>query len=320
MKKVVLQIYVLLAFFAMISTACYVIYDISLTKSRRFTEAEPVAAGIAALLERGRTLQVRDLGQVLQVDLFIDGKTRSVYSSAALPPVSRALLSGEYRYALPRAGTGASMLIRLQLLDAGDLLPGLRLLLGMLTAVLVLTGLLLAFLPGRPEHPRKISPAGKARQFTEPASGLVPPEQLEQRLQSELKRAASFDQDLSLAILSVDYSQDDEARWEAEIHKFFIFRDLAFRYGPNRACIILPNIELEEAIRSLRDFSRHMAENLPASRVNAGVSARSGRLLDSATMLKEAEAALAKSLQDDQQAIFGFRADPAKYRALLAEG
>jgi hypothetical protein len=63
-----------------------------------------------------------------------------------------------------------------------------------------------------------------------------------------------------------------------------------------------------------------MAGTHPDFRVNAGVSARSGRLLDSATMLKEAEAALAKSLQDDQQAIFGFRADPAKYRALLAEG
>ena len=236
-------------------------------------------------------------------------------------PLSRALLSGEYRYSLPRAGADAFLLIRLQLLDAGDLLPGLRLLLGMLTLILILTGLLLALLPWNPEHPRKVRGAGIGPQkFIEPASGLVPREQLELRLQSELKRAASFDQDLSLAILSFACSSEDEPSWTREIHKFFIFRDLAFKYGPNRACIILPNIELEEAIRSLRDFSRHIAGTLPAAGVNAGLSARSGRLLDSATMLKEAEAALAKSMRDDQQAIFGFRADPAKYRALLAEG
>jgi hypothetical protein len=321
MKKVVLQIYVLLAFLAMFSAACYVIYDISVTRNERFSEAEPAAAGIAALLERGRTLQAQDLGPVVQIDLVIDGETHSVYTSAGMRPLSLALLSGEYRYPLPRAGTEAFMLVRLQLLDAGDLIPGLRLLLGMLTCILILTGLLLALLPWQPERPPRARAAGIGPQkFVEPDSGLVPREQLEPRLQSELKRAASFDQDLSLAILSFDYSSEARHPWSREIHRFFIFRDLAFQYGPDRACIILPNIELEEAIRSLRDFSRHMAGALPAARISAGLSARSGRLLDSATMLKEAEAALAKSLQDDQQAIFGFRADPAKYRALLAEG
>ena len=151
-------------------------------------------------------------------------------------------------------------------------------------------------------------------------SGLMARDQLETRLNSELKRAASFDQDLVLAAVSTAHSPI----WGLEelgiqIRSFFLFKDLCFKFNATTACIILPNIELDEGIRTMRDFLRKLGEKQSESELYVGLSARNGRLLDAHTLLHESAAALEKSREEGNRAIYGFRADPKKYRSVIAE-
>ena len=139
------------------------------------------------------------------------------------------------------------------------------------------------------------------------------------RLQSELKRAASFDQDLVMAVFRLNPDKPDFkfSDFAGKIRDFFLFKDLCYEYGENSACVLLPNSELDDGIRTVKDFFKLSEKSLPSLTFFAGLSARSGRLLEPETLIREAEAALEKSRADGVNGITGFRADPAKYRALM---
>ena len=340
MKKVVLYIYAFAAFLVLGVSLAYLSYDISRIKTERYHAARERAELIAAELNRGQIPAATSLDGVLRIELLRPARdsetTVRLYPKNAPSLFRSSLTGGSYSFAAPRFGTEARLRIRLILLGTEDLVPALRLLFGTAMGILILTGLLLSFAPGpaarggetprRPTAPPETreQAAAKAARCTDPASGLMTPEQLPIRLESELKRAASFDQDLALALVSLRAHDPEgenskrEAVLGAEIRAFFLFRDLIFHYAPGTACVILPNMELEEGIRSLRDFTRMVADSRPGYQVHAGLSSRSGRLLDAATLLTEAEGAIAKSRLDNEESIYGFRADPAKYRALIA--
>jgi diguanylate cyclase (GGDEF)-like protein len=175
-------------------------------------------------------------------------------------------------------------------------------------------------------------PAPQASEGPRPVSlyredtGLVYRDFLESRLRSELDRAAASDQDMALAVLAID-------RWQAlgraeavaavlagRLRESFPFRDLVFEYGHGFA-LIIPDISLDKALQRLEDF-RAAVEARPVGRqnvtVSAGVGARNGRLITEETLLREASQALAKAIRDGENQVVAFRADPDKFRRMLA--
>ncbi|MDY7028246.1 MAG: hypothetical protein SVR04_08125 [Spirochaetota bacterium] len=155
-----------------------------------------------------------------------------------------------------------------------------------------------------------------------PDSLLCYEEYFAERLDNELRRSASFDQDLVLALLHCDTSQSRERyiRIAEEVREFFTFHDLLFEYNDHVIAVILPNTDIDEGIARLSDFQRVLfktAEHATAD-VSIGLSSRNGRLISYDRITEEAMAALRRAQKDRTTKLIGFRPDPGKYRTFIA--
>jgi hypothetical protein len=161
-----------------------------------------------------------------------------------------------------------------------------------------------------------------------PASDLGWESYISERLDAELSRSASFEQDLSVLVLSYDglSAQDpDYPKIAAAIKEIFSFKDLAFERGDDGFSIILPNIDSVHALRMADELNKKLVflaqgdyaelELLP---LYIGISSRSGRLVDAARLLGEAAAALERARYEKDTHIVAFKPDPDKYRLFLA--
>lgn len=144
-------------------------------------------------------------------------------------------------------------------------------------------------------------------------------EYLQDRLEAELKRAASFEQDLVLLVAEADIEEGDAAAFKSfaqELVDFFSFRDLAFRRGETGAAVILPNIDLENGIKFAEEFMTRFREK--NTNLEIGLSARAGRLVDSGRLLIEAQGALERARGNGDYQILGFKPDPERYRTFVS--
>lgn len=147
------------------------------------------------------------------------------------------------------------------------------------------------------------------------------------RLESELHRCASFEQDL--CFITVESLNFDE--WESSYRyfteaaiAFFTFRDLLFEKGRGGISIILPNVDLDHGIRMAEEF-RKKIKGLPSQGEHSenradlviGLSSRSGRLVDADRLILEAERALDKATTDPSSPVIAFKSDPERYRAFI---
>ena len=144
------------------------------------------------------------------------------------------------------------------------------------------------------------------------------------KLSNELKRAASFDQDLVLVLIRAeqDFLRDNNSSFLELLHESFSYSDLIFTYEETGFALILPNEDIDSGITRIRDFDQHAANEfniLSPYPLHYGLSSRNGRLIDGQILYTEASAALKKSLQNDDAHIIGFRPDPAKYREFLSK-
>lgn len=171
-------------------------------------------------------------------------------------------------------------------------------------------------------------PAAGSAGLYAPSSGLGWESYQAERLDAELARSASFEQDLSLLVLAYD-GMDRTSRAYPAIAKslvdFFTFRDLAFERGEDGFSIILPNIDIDSALRMAEEYLKKLTfllrdyrDPLEFMPVFIGLSSRAGRLVDSARISQEAAAALQKAREDRDSHIVAFRPDPDKYRIYLA--
>ena len=160
-----------------------------------------------------------------------------------------------------------------------------------------------------------------------PESGLGWEEYLAERLNAELSRAASFEQDLVL----LEVSHEGIARKSSvyglvtkTLLEFFNFRDLAFEQGSSGFAVILPNIDSDHGLRLAEEFLKKITELLRKEgsqdylKLFMGLSSRSGRLVDAALLVTEAGSALKKAKAEADSRIVAFKADPNKYRAFVA--
>ena len=167
----------------------------------------------------------------------------------------------------------------------------------------------------------------KPRGLFSPSSGLGWETYLEDRLDAELSRSASFEQDLSLLVLCYDDLGPDDpayARIGSAIKDFFSFRDLAFEKNGDGFSVILPNVDSSHAIRMAEEFFKKLSflaegdfAELELMPIYMGISSRAGRLVDAKRLVEEASAALDRARYEKDTHIVGFRPDPDKYRQFL---
>jgi diguanylate cyclase (GGDEF)-like protein len=166
-----------------------------------------------------------------------------------------------------------------------------------------------------------------ARALTSPRTGLGWADHLDARLKAELERASAGDQDLACARVRIDepFADAKLPLVYAEIARMlkaaYPLHDLIFEAGNDAYALILPDTELDAAVRLLEDF-RTKCSGTPvegrARSVSVGVSSRGGRLLEARTLLEEAETALAKASREGGNQVIGFRADASRFRASLS--
>jgi GGDEF domain-containing protein len=165
------------------------------------------------------------------------------------------------------------------------------------------------------------------RSFASPASGLVWAEHLQPRLAAELDRAASADQDIAFAWLRLDAAPADQDRpavhaaVAAILRESFPSRDLIFETGRDSFAVVLPDTDIDQAVRSLDAVRTKAAGTQAAGRpwtLSVGATSRAGRLVEEKVMRAEARTALEKALREGGNRVVGFRADPSKFRQGLA--
>jgi len=178
--------------------------------------------------------------------------------------------------------------------------------------------------PSSPQASRGQEEASRA--LTSPRTGLVWAEYLEPRLKAELERAASSDQDLSLAHLRIDepFADGRLPMAYAEIARLltqsFPLHDLIFETGDDSYTLIMPDADVDAAVRPLEDLRKRLPGTPIEGRtrtLSIGVSSRGGRLIDARVLREEADIALAKASREGGNQVIGFRADAARFRDTL---
>ncbi len=183
--------------------------------------------------------------------------------------------------------------------------------------------------PGRTSpsfQPEPIVRAPESRGLTSPRTGLVWAEHLQPRLKAELDRAASSDQDLSVARIRIDQPHADARLPQAyvEIAKLlkesFPIHDLLFETGDDSYTVIMPDADVDTSLRVLEELRKRLSAQAVEGRprtLSIGVSSRGGRLIDDRVLREEADVALAKASREGGNQAIGFRADAARFRETL---
>jgi len=175
----------------------------------------------------------------------------------------------------------------------------------------------------------RTSPLDGPRGLYDPETGLGWESYLQERLGAELRRSASFEQDLSILVASLDSvtgrTDSNYAVFAKTSRSFFSFNDLAFIFGTKGLAVILPNTDIDQAMRMSEELFKKLAlliqgRSEPGGYLDMfmGLSSRSGRLVDADRLLGEAMAAHRKAKEEQDTHIMAFRPDPEKFRAYLA--
>jgi hypothetical protein len=157
-----------------------------------------------------------------------------------------------------------------------------------------------------------------------PKSGIGWESYTMDRLASEIHRCAASEQDL--VVLLFECGKD--LAWDEELYKkladeavhFFNLKDLTFEKGSRGISVIIPNTDLDHGIVKAEEFHARVLKNLSGgfsskTDLRAGLSSRSGRLIDADRLFFEAASALEKA--KDGQPIVAFKSNPEKYRDFI---
>jgi GGDEF domain-containing protein len=170
--------------------------------------------------------------------------------------------------------------------------------------------------------------AKKTKELFSPTTGLGWEEHLEPRIKFELKRTASFDQDMVLALIRIDKAESRNQigmiypAIARIIHDLFQFQDLSFEYRQYGFAIVMTDMNLNTAIEQMKSFQRRISKERfdegPVS-LSIGLSARNGRLLSEKVLLQESQAALERAQKEGENRIVAFKPDPDKYRDFISK-
>lgn len=137
----------------------------------------------------------------------------------------------------------------------------------------------------------------------------MPGNEMISRLELELERSASFNQDLSLLVFN------GRSNAEEHIHSSYTYKDLVFVLDNGEVAVIEINKDLDTSLSMTEEFIRDRIDKTGSRVMRAGIASRNGRLISADRLFNEAENALRKT--DETKNIVAFRSDPEKYRKYL---
>ncbi|MDR2135654.1 MAG: hypothetical protein LBO76_03470, partial [Treponema sp.] len=149
----------------------------------------------------------------------------------------------------------------------------------------------------------------------------------EERLESELHRCASTEQDLALILAEIKEPENIKAElfrlFCQEAVLYFEHRDLIFENGDQGIAVICPGFGLEQAFTKSEEFNNRVLGKLAQASgaktdLRFGISSRAGRLIDAGRIALEAGEALKRASGDPASHIVAFKSDPEKYRQHVA--
>jgi len=157
-----------------------------------------------------------------------------------------------------------------------------------------------------------------------PASGFGWESYLDTRLESELVRAASSEQDLSLAFIKIP-GMTKEADYYGnicqELQNFFQFKDFIFECKEDGFAAIMQHSDIDTAMQNAEVLHSNITSVLKAAGQSVkpliGISSRSLRLISAERLKNEAEQALIHAGEDSNSPIIAFRVNPEKYRKFI---
>lgn len=159
-----------------------------------------------------------------------------------------------------------------------------------------------------------------------PTSGFGWESYLDTRLGSELIRAASSEQELSLLVIKIP-GMTPQSEYYAKVCKtlldFFQFKDFIFEYKEDGFAAIIQGKGIDEAMESAESLYANLKSALNKERANTrpliGISSRSLRLISAERLKTEAEQAAEHASADNESPIVAFRVNPEKYRKFITE-
>ena len=148
---------------------------------------------------------------------------------------------------------------------------------------------------------------------------------MQTRLDSELVRAASSEQDLTLMVIriaNIDWTTEVAKQISSHIIETVKFADFVFNYKEDGCTAIFQGMDLNQALEEAEnlhtDIIAMLAKYGMYNTVNIGLSARSLRLISASRLANEAEQALSHAVSDRESPIVAFKVNPEKYRTFLA--
>jgi hypothetical protein len=145
----------------------------------------------------------------------------------------------------------------------------------------------------------------------------------EKKLEAELRRRASSEEDLVLIIMEFVNKMDDFYYRQSAIEAAYFFKqkNLLFENGERGVTVIFPGASLETGIAETQRFIKFITDKFPngpyKNCIRAGLTSRSGRLLNAGRMMFEASEALRRAKKDRDTPIIAFKSDLDKYRAFI---
>lgn len=170
------------------------------------------------------------------------------------------------------------------------------------------------------EKENKETPSG----LFSPVTGFGWEEYMMPRLDSELVRAASCEQDISLftvQIENINWSTDYGKAASKAIIETVQFNDLVFNYKNDGCSFVIQNLNTDKAIEKAEKLHQELTEIFDGFKMSfdifIGISTRSLRLISGARLATESQEALVHAKEDKDSPIVAFRVNPEKYRNYL---
>ena len=148
-----------------------------------------------------------------------------------------------------------------------------------------------------------------------------------ERLESELHRCASQEEDLVFLMISAAESKSGKEQFKKLIKEcsgFFTLPDMIFEKGDTDLSLIIPTLNIDRGFKKSEEFRQKIAAGFKDNDGNPvnlriGLSSRAGRLVEADRLMMEAAQALSKAREDPQAFVVAFKSDAEKYREYISK-
>jgi GGDEF domain-containing protein len=154
-------------------------------------------------------------------------------------------------------------------------------------------------------------------------AAILPAALLESRLKDELQKAAGLGQDLALFVIvlpDLKRNSGQAAQVLKLIVKHFWFTDHIFEYKADGIAVIVQNSTIDDSLSQAERLYVRLNEALSLHSANPrfgiGVTNRTTRIIPAPRLIKEADEAALRALENPEMPIVALKIDPSKYPRL----